>query len=167
MSWTDDQIERLKQLWAEGLSASQIAAELGGGISRSAVLGKVHRLGLGRNETKLPTPSRARQPTQSPAPLSTAELPSQVNPSPAPMMATRPPTALPAELPRREEVIAPRSEGVTIMELREAMCRFPLGDPSTPEFRFCGARADTGVPYCAHHAQVAYQPTAERKRLRA
>jgi GcrA cell cycle regulator len=66
-----------------------------------------------------------------------------------------------------QAVAVPRSAGVTIMELREAMCRFPLGDPTSPEFRFCGAQAITGVPYCAHHAQIAYQPAAERKRLRA
>jgi len=56
---------------------------------------------------------------------------------------------------------------VTIMELREAMCRFPLGAPTTPEFRFCGAQASTGLPCCAHHAQIAYVPAAERKRVRA
>jgi GcrA cell cycle regulator len=65
-----------------------------------------------------------------------------------------------------QAVVAPRSAGVTIMELREAMCRFPLGDPTSPEFRFCGARAITGLPYCSHHARIAYQPAAERKRLR-
>jgi GcrA cell cycle regulator len=59
------------------------------------------------------------------------------------------------------------SERVTIMELRESMCRWPLGDPTTAEFRFCGAHAITGLPYCTHHARVAYQPAAERKRLRA
>lgn len=57
--------------------------------------------------------------------------------------------------------------GVTIMELREFMCRWPLGDPTTPEFRYCGARANEGLPYCPHHAQIAYQPATERKRLRA
>jgi GcrA cell cycle regulator len=66
-----------------------------------------------------------------------------------------------------QAVVLPRSAGVTIMELREAMCRFPLGDPTTPEFRFCGAQAITGLPYCAHHAQIAYVPAAERKRVRA
>jgi len=65
------------------------------------------------------------------------------------------------------EVVAPQPEGVTIMELREGMCRWPLGDPTTPEFRYCGARAVEGLPYCPHHAQIAYQPAAERKRLRA
>jgi hypothetical protein len=58
------------------------------------------------------------------------------------------------------------SERVTIMDLRESMCRWPLGDPTTPEFRFCGARSITGLPYCTHHAEIAYQPAAERKRDR-
>jgi len=65
------------------------------------------------------------------------------------------------------EVVAPQSQGVTIMELREGMCRWPLGDPTTPAFRYCGARAVEGLLYCAHHAQLAYQPAAERKRVRA
>jgi GcrA cell cycle regulator len=52
------------------------------------------------------------------------------------------------------------------MELRESMCRWPMGDPTKPEFRFCGARSATGLPYCAHHARVAYQPVADRKRDR-
>ena len=70
----------------------------------------------------------------------------------------------PPELPLSNQT---RFKKVTIMELREAMCRFPLGDPTTPEFRFCGAQASTGLPYCSHHAQIAYVPAAERKRLRA
>ena len=58
------------------------------------------------------------------------------------------------------------SERVTIMDLRESMCRWPMGDPTSPEFRFCGGRAITGLPYCTHHAQIAYQPAAERRRDR-
>ncbi len=65
------------------------------------------------------------------------------------------------------EVGPPQREGLTIMELREGMCRWPLGDPTTPAFRYCGARGGAGLPYCSHHAQIAYQPTTERKRLRA
>ncbi len=61
----------------------------------------------------------------------------------------------------------PISKRVTIMELREGTCRWPLGDPAHAGFSYCGAQAVTGLPYCAHHAQVAYQPSTERKRLRA
>jgi GcrA cell cycle regulator len=64
------------------------------------------------------------------------------------------------------DVALPHSERVTIMELREFMCRWPLGDPTTPDFRFCGARSITGLPYCTHHARFAYQPVADRKRER-
>ena len=60
------------------------------------------------------------------------------------------------------------AERVTIMELRESMCRWPLGDPTTPEFRFCGANSPIGEgPYCAYHATIAYQPAQDRRRDRS
>ncbi len=66
-----------------------------------------------------------------------------------------------------EEVVVPISERVTLMELREAMCRWPLGDPTTAEFRFCGGKSTVGGgPYCAYHARVAYQPAQDRRRGR-
>ena len=167
MTWTEERIEVLTKLWAEGLSASQIAAELGGGASRNAVLGKAHRLGLVRHETKGPSTPRSPKPPRPPTPPAAAEPPVPQAPAPAPLTVDPPSAAQPAGTPPEQNVIAPRSAGVTIMELREAMCRFPLGDPTTPEFRFCGTQASTGLPYCAHHAQIAYIPIAERKRLRA
>jgi GcrA cell cycle regulator len=167
LTWTEERIERLKELWGEGLSASQIAAELGEGVSRNAVLGKAHRLGLAQGEARVASSPRSRKPTRQPDLPPTEEASAQNDAVPAPMMPARPPAAQAAELPGREELVVPRSEGVTIMELREAMCRWPLGDPTTPEFRYCGARAAEGLPYCAHHTQIAYQPAAERKRLRA
>src|SRR5215210_7113136 len=166
LTWTKGRIERLKELWGEGLSASQIAAELGEGVSRNAVLGKAHRLGLAQGEAKVASTPRPRKPTRPPDPAPAVEPPPQNDPDAAPMMSNRPPTEA-AELPRRDEAIVPQSEGVTIMELREGVCRWPLGDPTTAEFRYCGARAVEGLPYCAHHAQMAYQPATERKRLRA
>ena len=164
LTWTEERIERLKELWTEGLSASEIAAELGEGVSRNAVLGKAHRLGLAQGEGNGASTPRPRNPTRPPA--SAVEPPPKNDPHPAPMMSNRPPAEA-AELPRREAAVAPQSEGVTIMELREGVCRWPLGDPTTPAFRYCGARAVEGLPYCPHHAQIAYQPAAERKRLRA
>ena len=89
--------------------------------------------------------------------------------SPAPSLLAPPPPslALVRADPRVEpEVALPVSERVTIMELREFMCRWPMGDPASPDFRFCGARSITGLPYCTHHARIAYQPAAERKRDR-
>ena len=171
LTWTKERIERLKELWTEGLSASQIAAELGGGLTRNAVLGKANRLGLTHGAAKEARTPRPRKP-HPPDPAPTAEPSSPTEPTPAsmptkPVAVSGPAAAPPAPVALREAAIVPQSEGVTIMELREAMCRFPLGDPTTPEFRYCGAQAITDRPYCAHHAQIAYQPATERKRLRA
>lgn len=164
MTWTDERVELLKKLWGDGLSASQIAAELGG-VTRNAVIGKVHRLGLsGRGKANAPAPQKPRKPTRSPsAPATVEPTPFNGNPHPAPaMVAQAEAEPEPARLP--EEIGIPLSERVTIMELREFMCRWPLGDPTTSEFRFCGARSIMGLPYCSHHAAVAYQPAADRRR---
>ena len=68
----------------------------------------------------------------------------------------------PAVLPRA--VVIPISERVTITELRENMCRWPLGDPLTPEFRYCGTKCDPSASYCMPHGRMAYQPVPDRKR---
>ncbi|MFC7398160.1 GcrA family cell cycle regulator [Chelatococcus sp. GCM10030263] len=168
ITWSDERVELLRKLWSEGLSASQIAAELGG-ITRNAVIGKVHRLGLsGRAKAAGATTPRPRKPIRPPG--------QQSHPAAGPH--TRGNTALAAQpsaeaapLPvyapaPREDVVVPMSERVTIMELRESMCRWPLGDPTSPDFRFCGARSIVGLPYCPHHSRIAYQPVADRRRDR-
>lgn len=167
MTWTDERVALLKRLWSEGLSASQIAAELGG-VTRNAVIGKVHRLGLSGREK--PSASPVTKPRK-PAPV--LHTPARAAPmfrgntalavSEAPVMkafiATEP-------APRRVPVeVALVCTPVTIMDLREGMCRWPMGDPSSAEFRFCGGRsAGASGPYCAHHATIAYQPSNDRRR---
>ncbi len=113
LTWTEERIECLKELWTEGLSASQIAAELGEGVSRNAVLGKAHRLGLAQGEAKGASTQYPRKPTRSPVPAPAVEPPPQNDPNPAPMMSNRPPAEA-AELPRREEAVVPRSEGYRV-----------------------------------------------------
>jgi GcrA cell cycle regulator len=165
MNWTDERVELLKKLWADGLSASQIAAELGG-ITRNAVIGKVHRLGLsGRAKSVSSAAPRPRKP----------RAPSH----PASMFRTHGATALkPMSMPdfdiepliEREvrPLLEPvSSENVTIMELREAMCRWPIGDPGNSEFRFCGSQSNSSSSYCEYHAQLAYQPATDRRRRTA
>lgn len=167
MSWTDERVEQLRKLWLDGLSASQIAAELANGITRNAVIGKVHRLGLS-GRVKAPGTVSA----SAPRPAKPVNRPSPPRPI-APVvrgntaLAMKPRMA-PAPIERPyEDVVIPISERVTIMELREAMCRWPLGDPTNPEFRFCGARrTDGGGPYCGPHSRVAYQPAQDRRRDR-
>jgi len=167
MTWTEERIALLTKLWSEGLSASKIAAKLGGDVSRNAVISKAHRLGIPHGAAKVPSEPKPPKPPRPLNPPAAAEPPMPQAPAPAPLTVDRPPASQPAGTTPAQAVVVPRSAGVTIMELREAMCRFPLGDPTTPEFRFCGTQASTGLPYCAHHAQIAYTPLAERKRLRA
>jgi len=161
MSWDGERVELLRKLWQEGISASRIAAQLGAGITRNAVIGKVHRLGLA---------GRAKPASSSgaPRPRRVASVPTTQK-----TVALRGNTMMlrevvvaeeyePAVLPRA--VVIPISERVTITELRENMCRWPLGDPLTPEFRYCGTKCDPSASYCMPHGRMAYQPVADRKR---
>jgi GcrA cell cycle regulator len=166
-TWTDERVELLKKLWSEGQSASRIAAEIGG-VTRNAVIGKVHRLGLsGRGKTN-PTPqARPRKPasTSAPRPAAGAAPAAPAARQPAPIAPAFQQASYPVEQ-TPEVVDLPESQRVTIMELRESMCRWPIGDPTNADFRFCGARCIPGLPYCTHHAQIAYQPAADRRRDR-
>lgn len=159
MSWTDERVEQLRKLWNEGLSATQIAAELGASISRNAVIGKIHRLGI-QERVKAAIAPRVRIPAATSRRL--------VASAPKPAVARQP--SLKPIAPAFEEIepliVLPTCERVTLIELRESMCKWPIGDPSTPEFRFCGGRAPGGSPYCGYHAQVAYQPMQDRRRAR-
>jgi GcrA cell cycle regulator len=170
MSWTDERVELLRQLWLDGKSASQISAELGLGITRNAVIGKVHRLGLsGRAKSTAPATPRVRQ-----RPASTPRAPMANRPSGGGGHAVRGNTALAFSIDTaiearpqyHEDVVVPMSLRVTIVELKEAMCRWPLGDPTTPEFRYCGIQSTGAAPYCVHHGRMAYQPVQDRRRER-
>jgi GcrA cell cycle regulator len=162
ITWTDERVELLKKLWTDGLSASQIATELGN-VTRNAVIGKVHRLGLsGRPKDKAAAAQRPRKAVRSPSAPVAIPPQSRSNVILAPI--PRPPAEPVVRLD--DDMTLPVSERVTIMELRESMCRWPMGDPTKAEFRFCGAGSINGLPYCEHHARVAYQPVADRKRER-
>lgn len=173
MSWTDERVELLKKLWLDGLSASRIAAELAGGVTRNAVIGKVHRLGLsGREKTALPVaPARQSRPRPSTparppiAPQRSATMPPVRGNTALAMQPQAAPAALPQVLRETSDVVVPMCEQVTIMELRESMCRWPMGDPASSEFRYCGGKSTAGAgPYCNMHSRMAYQPTQDRRR---
>jgi len=160
--WTDDRVELLKRLWADGYSASQVAAQLGG-VTRNAVIGKVHRLGLsGRARPQVQAQAAQRR--------AAAALPAgRVAPRPA-LLGN---TALKLEVaaaPLEPEVeileVVSSAPKVTILSLTEYTCKWPIGDPSTADFHFCGRRSETGHPYCGHHNRVAYQPMQDRRRDR-
>ena len=160
MPWTEERVELLKKLWQDGLSASQIAAELGG-VTRNAVIGKVHRLGLsGRGQ---PTSSIKRQ-RRAAAPV--ARQPRQAisvgNLALQPEVET---VSEPQFRPRRD-VVVPIAKRLTIEMLTERTCKWPIGDPGKEDFHFCGNDSLDGVPYCEYHSGVAYQAPDPRRRVR-
>lgn len=178
MAWNDERVAKLKELWSEGLTASQIAKALGG-VSRNAVIGKVHRLGLSNRSgvakaaggeveeeasitvTKTSTPSEpvreaapsAEEPASNVETLTSAE---GVAPPAQPEGEVNPIAALAAEVERS-------ARKLTLLELNERTCKWPIGDPSTDDFYFCGLPCAPGKPYCSAHVAVAYQPMSSRR----
>lgn len=166
MAWTEERVTELKKLWAEGHSASQIAKQLGG-VTRNAVIGKVHRLGLsGRATPSRPVkrpPRLARPKPQVTQPAAAAAKPAASKP--AKEAGT---TALPSRLAPAAYVKPKRlgnGDMVTVMTVSDAMCKWPVGDPGDADFGFCGHSIDGDSPYCTEHAKLAYQPS-KRKRER-
>ena len=161
MSWTDERVEALKKLWAEGLSASQIASRLGE-VTRNAVIGKVHRLGLsGRTTTsrvKSVRPRRAVARTKRQRLLRFAPQ------SPGRELFANMPEPDLAVFREVEELVIPVAERKSIQSLVESSCRWPIGDPQQEDFHFCGHDRMTGLPYCEFHARRAFQPAQPRRR---
>jgi GcrA cell cycle regulator len=162
MAWTDERVELLKKLWSEGLSASQIAGRIGG-VSRNAVIGKVHRLGLSgratttRMKSHRPRPRMAQTATKRPQKARFAQV---GNPA---VRALYQPDAEPY-VPAQEELVIPQKERKSIQTLGECNCRWPIGDPQHSDFHFCGKTKVAGLPYCEFHARRAYQPPQSRRR---
>jgi len=167
MCWTNARIELLQKLWLKGWSASRIAGELAHGITRNAVIGKVYRLGLPGRAKALPGNVPASSPHQK-APRRAAHQHANSPQVVGNTALTLHPFVIEDAGPEtvRDDVV-PISEPVTILELRESMCRWPNGDLARSEFRFCGAKKLPGQgPYCARHAGIAYQVQHDRRRER-
>ncbi len=161
MSWTEERVARLTKLWTDGLSAAQVAAELGG-VTRNAVIGKVHRLGLS-GRTKQPSKGGGR-------PKRTA----RTNAYPknrAANRATRTNSANRAKTIDQNaaavaDIKAPEPKRYKLVQLTETTCRWPIGDPQEADFCFCANKIKADTPYCEYHCSLAYQPVAERRRVR-
>lgn len=189
MSWTDERVEMLKAMWSEGKSASQIAKELGG-VTRNAVIGKVHRLGLsnrGPNGERIEETEAAV--AEAPPPPVEPEAPAEAAPVEAPLRpreAAAPPPARPKPIvpangqpmpPAGSEIspealanlaeVAKKARRLTLMQLTERTCKWPIGDPATDDFWFCGLGCVPGKPYCETHVAVAFQPMSARRDRRA
>jgi GcrA cell cycle regulator len=153
MTWTNDRITTLNELWSAGFSASQIAQRLGG-VTRNAVIGKVHRLGLaGRATTsrhRRSSPRRAsvprvgrgiaRRPARSAFRIRSHRAPTKPKIRALPELGPAPPSP------------------VTVQTLTGLTCRWPEGDPKAADFHFCGRRKTRGEgPYCDHHLAIAFR----------
>ena len=190
MSWTDERVDLLKKMWGEGQSASQIAKELGG-VTRNAVIGKVHRLGLsnrnstGAAKTAEPKekPAAAAKPVPKPKPQPKTEPARPITPAPAKSADGKP------NLPARKQIIPAgqplppqpsaneispealakvnevekKAKRLSLMDLTERTCKWPVGDPATEDFWFCGLSVQQGKPYCEAHVGVAFQPMSARR----
>ena len=160
MGWTEERVELLKKLWSEGLSASQIAGQLGG-VTRNAVIGKVHRLSLsGRAKPVSSTPRPRKVRAASPHRPAGRHFISgntalKTHASPAPRR-------LPAQVPI-EDIVVPISLNVPLLALNDQMCKWPNGDPGSDNFGFCGHPNWNSLPYCEYHSRVAYQPPDRRR----
>jgi GcrA cell cycle regulator len=154
MNWTDERIETLKKLLKDGLSATQIATQLGG-VSRNAVLGKVHRLGLhltgDQGQPKAVPLVRAPRVRKSvPDPKAIAELHKIIDRAPPPVV---------------EKVAAPKSLGLSLMDLQRNDCRWPAGERE--HITFCGHAIEAGKPYCPYHVRLARGRGTESERTAA
>ena len=187
MSWTDERVEILKRMWGEGQSASQIAKELGG-VTRNAVIGKVHRLGLS-NRTNAPaaaSTAKAAEPAKAKPTAKAEAAPAAAKPSVVPKEPTTPEPPMSAARraiipagqplppqPSANEIspealakvneVEKKAKKLSLMELTERTCKWPVGDPATQDFWFCGLPVQQGKPYCEAHVGVAFQPMSSRR----
>jgi GcrA cell cycle regulator len=202
MAWTEERVKKLTLLWKSGNSASKIAIELGEGVSRNAVIGKIHRLGLSERETgsngsgpkikekkikdknlvehqnskvsdlenssETSTQRKGKKRGRKP---SIKNLTSNENKSTLGFNADENSSLETAEIDSEIDKVAlknmieieKKAKKLNLLELTEKTCKWPIGDPSTSEFWFCGHPSEQGKPYCETHISIAFQPITTRR----
>jgi GcrA cell cycle regulator len=169
-TWSSERIELMQRCFQAGLSCSQIAHEIG--VSRNAVIGKMHRLGLSRPKNLASTKDLVASQV---AHRHAAKL---AHPKAGSWRHKRaPPTisaqhemleaAFPASPPRVEDVPIHNGSGCTLLELGQEKCRWPISSPDAADFCFCGNEPVKGLPYCPGHARIAYRPSGRLRRAPA
>jgi GcrA cell cycle regulator len=146
MEWAEQTISRLRTLWDEGLSTAEIGRRLG--VSKNAVAGKVHRLGLTERPSPIIRDPNAPPRTYRPARARAVTLAPLASVLSLPI----PPTTIAAPPPRQPPTPRPAPAPVK----HRGTCCWPLGEPGTKSFRYCDAPAVAGLPYCEPHAEIAY-----------
>ncbi len=182
MGWTDERVELLKKLWMEGLSASQIAGVLGEGVTRNAVIGKVHRLKLsGRAKPASAAPRVRTAPRPARRGSSAGVSGSGRSGGLGVMLKQRAMHSAPVHgatalklaeefvteayvAPQVAELFIPVEQRLSLLQLNENTCKWPIGDPLTADFYFCGQHSGEGKPYCEFHSRRAYHQLEKKKR---
>ena len=142
MSWTHERIEHLKKLWEAGHTASNIATELGG-ITRNAVIGKAHRLGLSgrmKSKSKVSSVSIVRR----------KKMPANRN----------------SKIIELTTSVSEPMNPISFAGIKDGLCRWPLGEPEDLGFKFCGRNSSDGMVYCDEHHSLAYQPLSQTRQKR-
>jgi GcrA cell cycle regulator len=211
MSWDHERVEKLKILWQEGRSASQIAKELGDGVSRNAVIGKIHRLGLSdrtnvkkveqgkilKNSADHSTVSKkSKKNITNEIDTSNEINHSLINKNKQSQANKKSATNAGDKVTKNSEAddfegelansnedehiniqnseidanafatmkeLEKKAKKLTLMELTERTCKWPIGDPATDQFWFCGHPSESGKPYCDTHVSIAFQPVSSRR----
>lgn len=156
MSWTDERVMLLKKLWIEGKTAAEIAKLIGGGVTRNAVIGKAHRLKLSGRISPIQENARPE------AGVARAVAAPRKSPKSTVSKVSNREIIAPVHIPPVEENYC-YGAGVQLVELKESMCRWPIGDPKEDGFKFCGGPSEEGLPYCSHHCRVAFQVNTKSK----
>ena len=194
MAWSDERVAVLKKMWLEGNSASEIAKVLGN-ITRNAVIGKVHRLGLSNRDTNVSksgaitskvtkSVKRGRPPKKIDKEVKKRGRPQKLKePRDFPEITddkNKSATSIGNEAGSNDsnlKVVSDLSEEtlknllkvemkakkISLMELTERTCKWPIGDPATETFWFCGHESEPGKPYCKTHISIAFQPITQRR----
>jgi GcrA cell cycle regulator len=170
--WSEARIALLRRRWAEGASANTIAEELGPGVSRCAVLGKVHRLKLKQPAFKQRHSRTEKARRRPPAPRPAVRSRRAGRRDPSPLMAAFYALGLDAFFGEPDTRTVHRHAGKAfgpacgLLDLSAATCRWPVGDPGEADFAFCGAAPFKRYPYCVGHCLIAYRPDSGESEAR-
>jgi GcrA cell cycle regulator len=159
-TWTEARVQQLRAFVTEGLTCSQIADQIG--VTRNAVIGKIHRLGL--------------SPGRKPAALAGAMRASSARPRERQSritrilraIETRPPSPLESSpIASMTPPMVESAQRCSLLDLAHGRCRWPISDPGKDDFAFCGNDSIAGISYCVGHARMAYRLPASRQPVRA
>lgn len=141
--WDEERISILTKLWAQGISAGNIAVKFS--ATRSAIIGKIHRLGLPTPNAKQKRIRTERDPQKRIVRHNTHFV-----------EASAASVALPVlSMPNGHNIST--AQRCTLLQLTSGVCKWPFGEPQTPNFFFCGGVAVDGKSYCVEHCRVAYR----------